>query len=75
MGATSSEILHILKKKLPLQNDHSWLLLLSWFSKFSGGGPPAPQARKSDLFFNPTLLNACLKLKVRFLTQGLKHRE
>ena len=32
----SSEILHVLKVKLPLQNDQRWLSLLSWFSKFSG---------------------------------------
>ena len=42
MGATSSEILHLLKVKLPLQNDQRWHLLLTWFSKFSGGGPPTP---------------------------------
>ena len=42
MGATSSEILHLLKVKLSLQNDQRWLLLLSWFPKFAGGGPPTP---------------------------------
>ena len=42
MGATSSEILHVLKVKFPLQNNQRRLLLLSWFSKFSGGGPPPP---------------------------------
>ena len=56
MRAISSEILHLPKVKLPLQNDQRWLLLLSWFSKFSGGEPPTPfQTRKYDLFFNPTL--------------------
>ena len=55
MGAISSEILHLLKVKLPLQNDQRWLLL-SWFSKFCGGEPrPHFQPRKCDLFFNPTL--------------------
>ena len=42
MGAISSEIVHLLKVKLSLQNDQRWFLLLSWFSKFSGGGPPVP---------------------------------
>ena len=37
-----SEILHFLEVKLPLQNDQRWLPLLSWFSKFFGGGPPTP---------------------------------
>ena len=34
MGAMSSEILHFLKVKLPLQNDQRWLPVLTWFSKF-----------------------------------------
>ena len=57
MGAISSEILHLLKVKLPLQNDQRWLLLLSWFSKFFGGRTPDPpfQTRQYDLFFNQTL--------------------
>ena len=42
MGALSSEILHFLKVRLPLQNDQRWLPLLSWFSKFFGGRPPDP---------------------------------
>ena len=42
MGAMSSEILHFLKVKLPLQNDQRWLPLLSWFSKFSGEDPRIP---------------------------------
>ena len=46
MGAMSSEILHFLKVKLPLQNDQRWLSLLSWFSKFSGGGHPNPPFQK-----------------------------
>ena len=73
MGATASEILHLLKVKLPLQNDHRWPLLLSWFSKFSGGGPPHPPSRLGNVinFFNPTLHNASIRLKVRFSTQGL----
>ena len=49
MGATSSEILHLLKVKLPLQNDQRWPLLLSWFSKFSGGGPPHPSPRPGNV--------------------------
>ena len=39
MGATSSEILHLLKVELPLQNNHRWLLMISWFSNFPGEGP------------------------------------
>ena len=42
MGVISSELVHLLKVKLSLQNDQRWLLLLSWFSKFSGGGPLYP---------------------------------
>ena len=42
MGAISSEIVHLQKVKLSLQNDQRWLLLLSWFSKFFWGGPPDP---------------------------------
>ena len=38
MGAISSEIVHLLKVRLSLQNDQRWLLLLSWFSKFFGEG-------------------------------------
>ena len=38
MGAISSEIVHLLKVILSLQNDQRWLLLLSGFSKFFGGG-------------------------------------
>ena len=52
MGAISSEILHLLKEKLPLQNDQRWLLLLSWFLKFSVGGPPTPfQTREFYIYF------------------------
>ena len=73
MGATSSEILHLLKVKLPLQNDKRWLLLLSWFSKFSRGGPPTPTSRLGNVifFFNPTLLskvyNSGLNIRVIIL--------
>ena len=38
MGAMSSEIVHLLKVKFSLQNDQKWLLLLSLYSNFSGGG-------------------------------------
>ena len=51
MGVTSSEILHLLKVKLPLQNDQRWLLLLSWFSKISGGGPPNPPSRLENVIY------------------------
>ena len=52
MGAISSEIVHLLKVKLSLQNDQRWLLLLSWFSKFSGGGPsyPPPKLQKNAIY-------------------------
>ena len=66
MGALSSEILHFLNVKLPLQNDQRWLLLLSWFSNFFGGGPPTPL-----LGVCPTLLNT--KGKVRYTAQGVNH--
>ena len=52
MGATSSEILHLLKVKLPLNNDQRWLLLLSWFSKFSGGGPYPPSILGNVIYFS-----------------------
>ena len=45
MEAISSEIVHLLKVKLSLQNDQRWLLLLSWYSKFFGGRPPNPPSR------------------------------
>ena len=51
MGAISPEIVHLLKVKLPLENDQRWLLLLYWFSKFSGGGPPYPPSRLENLRF------------------------
>ena len=56
MVAISSEIVHLLKVKLFLQNDQRWLLLLSWYSKFSGGGPPnpLPDEKICDLVFNST---------------------
>ena len=50
MGAISSEIVHLLKVNLSLQNDQRWLLLLSWYSKFSGGGPPDPPFRLKICF-------------------------
>ena len=41
-----------------LQNDLIWLLLHSWFSFFSGGGPPDPlqqvHREKMNLFSNHT---------------------
>ena len=62
MGALSSEIVHLLKVKLSSHNDQKWLLLLSCYSKFSGGGPPYPPSRLEnfDLFFNSALLNTSL---------------
>ena len=56
MGAMSSEILHILKVKLPLQNDQRWLPLLSWFSKFKiERGPRPPLSEVCCKFYSPTL--------------------
>ena len=49
MGAISHEIVHLLKVKLPLENDQRWLLLLYWFSKFSGGEPPYPPSRLGNI--------------------------
>ena len=66
MGAFSSEILHFLKVKLPLQNDQRWLPLLSWISKFS------PSFRSVLSFYSTTLLNTGLVEKVRYTTQGVK---
>ena len=40
MGAISSEIIHLLKIRLSIQNDQRWLLLLSWFSNFFRGEDP-----------------------------------
>ena len=56
MGAISYEILCLLKVKLPLQNDQRWLLLLSWISKLSRGGPsppppPPPPSRQENVTF------------------------
>ena len=45
MGAISSEIVHLLKVKLSLQNDQR---------------DPLPDQKVSDLFFNRTLLNTSL---------------
>ena len=63
MGALSSEIVHLLKVKLSIQNDQRWLLLLSWFSKIFGGGPPNLPSRLEKYviyFYNPTLLNTSI---------------
>ena len=49
MGAIPSEIVHLLKVNLSLQNDQRWLFLLSWFSKFFGGGPPYPPSRFENM--------------------------
>ena len=41
--------------KLSIQNDQRRLLLLSWYSKFSGGGPPDPppfQIKKYVIYFS-----------------------
>ena len=46
MKAISSEIVHLLKVKLSLQDVQRWLLLLSWFSKFSNPPPPPPPPYK-----------------------------
>ena len=70
MGATSSEILHLLKVKLPLQNHQRWLLLLSWFSKFFGGGPPKPPFQTSKCHFFS--MQHCL---VRFSTRDYTSKE
>ena len=51
MGAISSEIVHLLKVRLSLQNDQRWLLLLSWFSKFFGRGLPNPPSRLDNMCF------------------------
>ena len=40
MGAISPEIVHLLKVKLPLENDQRWLLLLYCFQNFPGEDPP-----------------------------------
>ena len=69
MGAISFEIGHLLKVKLSLQNDQRWLLLLSWFSKFSGGGPPDPPSKLENMSIIFTLLNTSLLLKVRLSTR------
>ena len=69
MGAISSEILHLLKVKLPLQNDQRWSLMLSWFSKFSGGEPPNPPSRLGNMIYfsiQHCMLNTGLRLKMRF---------
>ena len=54
MESIPSESVHLLKVKLSLQNDQRWLLLLSWFSKFFGGGPPypLPDSKICGLFLN-----------------------
>ena len=54
MGAISSEMVHLLKVKLSLQNDQRWLLLLSWFSNFFGGGPQDPPYRleKYEIYYS-----------------------
>ena len=76
MGVISSEIVHFLKVTLSLQNDQRWLLLLIWFSKFFGRGPPDPPSRLEifDLLFNSTLLNTSLKLKVSLSTKELNNK-
>ena len=51
MEAISSEIVLLLKVKLSLQNDQRWLLLLSWFSIFFGGGSRDPPSRLENMWF------------------------
>ena len=51
MGAISSEIVHLLKVKVSLQNDQRWLFLVTWFSKFFGGEPPDPPTRIENIWF------------------------
>ena len=51
MVAISSEIVHLMKVKLSLQNNQRWLLLLPWCSKFSGGGPPNPPSGLENMGF------------------------
>ena len=72
MGALSSEILHFLKVKLPLQNDQRWLRLLSRFSKFSTGGPTQPPFQKYVVILQS---NTRLVEKVKYATQGVKHTQ
>ena len=66
MGAISSEIVHLLKVKLSLQNDQRWLLLLSWFSKFFGEDPHTPPPPPSRL--ENTCMCCC------FLINRAQHR-
>ena len=49
MVAISSEIVHLLKVKLSLQNDQKWLLLLSWYSNFFRGRTPEPPFRLENM--------------------------
>ena len=73
MGALSSEILHFLKVKLPLQNDQRWLPLLSWFSKFSGGGPPKTPSQNYVVSLQSNTAQHNTGWKVRYTTQGVTH--
>ena len=61
MGATSSEILDLLKVKLPLQMTRNGLSCFLGFQNFPREDPRPPfQTRKCDLFFNPSLLKQAL---------------
>ena len=51
MWAVSSEVVHLMKVKLYFQNDQRWYLLLSWFSKFFGGGPPNPPDTLGNMWY------------------------
>ena len=65
MGATSSENLHLLKLKLPLQNDQRWFHILSWFSKFYGGRPPQTNVTVIYFFQSNTAQHKPSKIQLR----------
>ena len=53
MGAISLENVHLLKVKLPLENDQRWLLLLYCFQNFPGEDPRTPfKIRKDVIYFS-----------------------
>ena len=76
MRAISSEIVHILKVKLFLQNDQRWLLLLPWFSKFLGGGSPNPSSRleKYLIYFSTHTAQHKPLVKSEAFNQGEKNK-
>ena len=72
MGAIASEIVHLLKVKMSLQNDQRWLLLLSGFSKFFGGQrlDPLP-SRLENMRVTFQFKTAQHRLLVKFSILGL----